>query len=211
MRRARNSWRAIWIGAGLVLAIAVTTGTSPQIHGLSWFGSKSPGEYATTPVCRTNLDVTLVAGGRVDSAEKTIIECQLEAMAGMPWGNSTIISIVPEGTVIKKGDVLCSLDSSRYDESLRLQEIHVGQVRADLKKAELDHQVAKLAVVEYREGLMQESLTALKGEIALLRADHERAGDRLGWARRMHAKGYVSRRRSRPRSPTSHILSTTSR
>ena len=78
-----------------------------------------------------------------------------------------------EGTMVKKGDVLCFLDSSRYDESLRLQEIYLGEVRADYTKAELDLQVAKLAVVEYREGLMQQSLTSLKGEIALMRADHQ--------------------------------------
>jgi HlyD family secretion protein len=193
MRRARNAWRMGWIGSGLLLAMAVTSGTSRSTHGRSWFGPKPVREYATTPVRRTDLNVTLVAGGRVDSAEKTIIECELEAMAGMSWGSSTILSLVPEGTKVKKGDVLCSLDASRFEEAVRLQEIYVGQVRADFTKAELNLEVAKLAVVEYREGLMQEALTALKGQIALTRADHERAVDRLGWVRRMLQKGYLSR------------------
>jgi len=182
-----------WIGSGLLLTMAVPVGTSRSTHGLSWFGPESARVYTTAPVRRTDLNVTLVAGGRVDSADRMIIECELEATMGMSWGSAAILSLVPEGTMVKKGDVLCSLDASRYEEALRLQEIHVAQVGADFTKAELKLEVAKLAVVEYREGLMQQSLRALKGQIALRRADHERAVDRLGWAHRMLQKGYLSR------------------
>lgn len=193
MCRTRDAWRRRWIGPGLLLAMAVTSGMSRSTHGLSWFSPQPVREHATAPVRRTDLNVTLVAPGRVDSADKTIIECELEATMGMSWGSSTILSLVPEGTMVKKGDVLCSLDASRYEEALRLQEIFVGQVRADFTKAELNLEVAKLAVGEYRDGLMEQSLKALKGQIALTRADHERAVDRFGWARRMLQKGYLSR------------------
>ncbi len=193
MRLARNAWPMGWIGSGLLLIMAVTSGTSRSPRGFAWFGPKPPREYATAHVRRTDLKATLVAGGRVDSADRTIIVCELEATMGMSWGSSTILSLVPEGTMVKKGDVLCSLDSSRYEEALRLQEIHVGQVRADFTKAELNLEVAKLSVAEYRDGLMEQSLKELKGRIALTRADYERAVDRLGWTRRMLQKGYLSR------------------
>ena len=193
MRRARNAWPLGWMGPGLLLAMAVTSGMSRSTHGLSWFGPKPVRDYGTALVRRTDLNVTLVAAGRVTSADKTIIECELEATMGMSWGSSTILSLVPEGTMVSKGDVLCSLDSARYEEALRLQDIFVGQVRADFTKAELNLEVAKLAVVEYREGLMEQSRKALKGQIALTRADLERAVDRFGWARRMLQKGYLSR------------------
>jgi HlyD family secretion protein len=155
--------------------------------------SQSSAPHPSALVRRLDLPVTILAAGRVDSAERTIIECRLEATEGMSWGSSTVLSLLPEGPSVRKGDVLCTLDSSRYEEALRLQEIIAGQAEADFTAAELDLEVARLAVSEYRDGLKEEALKSLMGQIALVRADRERAHDRVRWARSMLAKGYLSR------------------
>ncbi len=188
-----NVRRGSLFGCGIALALTVACGMAGWSGRLSPLLGATGTALATEPVRRVDLEVTVTAAGRVDSSERTIIECELEAMLGASWGSSTILSLVPEGTMVRKGDVLCTLDATHYDEALRLQEIQVSMVRSDLTKARLDLEVAKLAVVEYRRGLMEQTLTALKGGIALLRADHERAADRLQWARRMLQKGYLSR------------------
>ena len=68
-----------------------------------------------------------------------------------------ILSLVPEGTQVKKGDVLCRLDASEYEELVRTQEIKSEQAKARaLRQAELNFDVAsgRLAVREYRDGLL---------------------------------------------------------
>src|SRR3954466_15621612 len=77
----------------------------------------------TTTVRRADLTASLTAGGRVESSQNTEIECQLERMSIGGQGNeftgggsSTILSLLPEGTTVRKGDVLCTLDSSAYEE-----------------------------------------------------------------------------------------------
>ena len=67
-------------------------------------------------------------------------------------GASTIIELIPDGSNVKKGDVLCRLDSSDYEELIRQQEIQVQRSRADLEAARLDLESEKAALREYRDG-----------------------------------------------------------
>jgi HlyD family secretion protein len=163
------------------------SGSQPAIEGL-----------ATTVVRRTDMDVTLTTGGRVDSSEKTLIECELERLelsvkgqAMVGGGASTVLSVIPDGTDVKKGEILCQLDASEYEEMLRQQRMTVKRALADHRQAELDLEVAKLAVVEFRDGTLQEALKDLAGQIALAETTLQRAGDRLKWTRRMLEKGYA--------------------
>jgi HlyD family secretion protein len=174
------------MGCGLLLAMASS-------QAIPWFAPRPIQGYATVQVRRTDLGLSIVAAGRVDSAERTVITCRLEATMGMSWGSSTVLSLLPEGTIVKKGDVLCTLDAARFEEALRLQEIVATAAEADFKAAELNLEVAGLALVEFREGIKKQSVRAMMGRIALARADRARAADRLDWARRMFQKGYLSK------------------
>jgi HlyD family secretion protein len=163
------------------------SGRQPVLEGL-----------ATGVVRRTDMDVTLTTGGRVDSAEKTLIECELERLelsvkgqALVGGGASTVLSVIPDGTEVRKDDVLCRLDASEYVELLRQQRMTVERARADNRQAELDLEVAKMSVVEFREGTLDEALKDLSGQIALAETTLQRAGDRLKWTRRMLERGYV--------------------
>ena len=111
----------------------------------------------------------------------------------MAGGASTLLSIIPDGSTVKKGDVLAVLDSSDYEELVRTQQMNVDRAQADHRQAELNLEVAKLAVDEYRDGLMHQSLRTMEGQIALAKSDLEQATDRLAWTRRMTAKGYLPR------------------
>ena len=107
-------------------------------------------------------------------------------------GASTLIQVVPDGTIVKRGDVLAVLDSSEYEELLRLQRIYAERSKADRLRAQLDLEVAQLAVRKFREGTMTEIIEAFRGRVLLARADLERARDRLNWSLGMKAKGYGS-------------------
>jgi HlyD family secretion protein len=160
---------------------------------------RPPGErYLTVGVRRADLFPTEMTSGRVESGKRTIIECQLENIAvGVKGqrlaaaGASVLLSVIPEGTVVKRGDVLAVLDSSEYEELLRLQQITLERARADHQQATLDLEIARLAVREFQEGTMHETIEDFEGKILLARSDLERATDRLNWSRRMSTKGYV--------------------
>ena len=98
------------------------------------------------PACsRTDLYPALTASGRVESSSRTVVECELEnitigVLGERLWagGSSVLLSIVPEGSMVHKGDVLAVLDASEYEELLRQQQITVERSRADHRQAELD-------------------------------------------------------------------------
>ena len=102
------------------------------------------------------------------------------------------MKLIPEGTQVKKGDVLAVLDSTDYAELVRLQRITVERALADKLQSELDHEIARLAVVEYRDGTMKETIEDYQRRVTLARSDLERSRDRLNWTHSMKDKGYVS-------------------
>ena len=60
-----------------------------------------------------------------------------------------------------------------------------------ISKPTLDVEIARLAVREFQEGTIAETIQDFEGKIFLARSDLERAVDRLNWSRRMNEKGYV--------------------
>ena len=170
--------------------------------GLAWAYRQKQGaldeHLITRGVQRADLFPVRLASGHVESAKKTIIECQLEnIVVGVRGqrltaaGASVLLTVIPEGSVVKRGDVLAVLDSSDYEELLRLQQITLERARADKLQADLNVEIARLAVREFKEGTVRETNQDFEGKIFLARSDLERAVDRLNWSRRMSEKGYV--------------------
>lgn len=156
-------------------------------------------DLPTTTVSKVDLSTVLTTWGRVESSKNTIISCELERLeirsrgqSVSSGGASMILTLIDEGTVVKKDDVLCTLDSSEYEELVRTQEIKTQQAEAARRQAELSFEVAELAVVEFRNGLYTQQLQSYEGMIALSQSDVERAGDRLKWTHKMLGKGYAS-------------------
>jgi HlyD family secretion protein len=129
-----------------------------------------------------------------------VVKCQLENLrirssrkTFLAGGASTILEIVPNGTTVKKGDVLCRLDASDYQEVADVQTTRVLQHQAEAVQTELALQAAETALTEYRDGLLPQDILGMKGRIALAESEMKAASDRLAWSERMAAKGYVSR------------------
>jgi HlyD family secretion protein len=185
----RPDWcrvRPRYLAAGVLLALAATKLVdvpaliSATLHAE---GSLHP---STVPVRRMDLEIHMTTGGTVNSSEQTIILCELEG------SETTILSVLPEGTIVQKGDVLCELDAAAFREQLRLQQINVSALRATHHQAELDCEVAQLAVEEYRHGVLEQTVKNLKAQRALSFANRQAALDRLFWSQRMLEKGYLA-------------------
>jgi HlyD family secretion protein len=154
---------------------------------------------STVTARRVDFNATLRAAGVTESAEKTIVECKLERLemksegrSSMVGGFSAILWVIQEGSMVKKGDVLCTLDSSDYEELVVQQEIKVERARADVNMAKLDLEAAELGVREYRDGLMQQTRQLNSTSLAMAESDLETARDRLAWSIKMKGKEYRS-------------------
>ena len=132
------------------------------------------------------LPITVSDKGSLESSKNQDSLCQVE-------GSTTIISIVPEGTRVKKGDLVCELDSASLSDQLTNQKIATQGAEASFQNAKLTREVAEIAVKEYEEGIYLQDKATLQGEIKLAESDLARAADRVDWANRMYEKGYVSK------------------
>ena len=91
--------------------------------------------------------------GEVESAENIEIKSEVRSRGS---SSVNILKIVPEGTMVKKGDFLAKLDDASLQKDLLKQRISVHQANATLVKAEADVEAAKLALEEYLSGSYRE-------------------------------------------------------
>ena len=103
--------------------------------------------------------------------------CQVE-------GRTTIISIVPEGTRVKKGDLVCELDSASLRDPLTNQKIATQGAEAAYQNARLARENAEIAVKEYQEGTYLLDKATILGEIKLAESALQKARARLERTRR---------------------------
>ncbi|MFO0889567.1 MAG: efflux RND transporter periplasmic adaptor subunit [Isosphaeraceae bacterium] len=199
MRERRTSRPSGIVAFAALLATAGATVALAYANSGRQHARPAVEKYTLAHVRRMDLHPSLTASGRVESSKRTVIECELENISiGVlgerlsAGGASVLLSIIPEGSVVHRGDVLAVLDASNYEELLRQQRMTVERSRADHHQAELNMEIAKLAVREFRDGSMAEAIKDFKGSLALAESELSRIKDRLEWARRMKSKGYVA-------------------
>ncbi|MDR3196240.1 MAG: efflux RND transporter periplasmic adaptor subunit [Planctomycetaceae bacterium] len=125
--------------------------------------------------------------GSVDSASNVEIRCQVESAGGL-----TIISVVPEGTVVKKGDLLVELDSSTLRENVTKQRIAVLASKSKLAQSEADLKTAELTLQEYLKGKFEEEKKTIENEIFAAEEAVRTQEDNLAFYKRLLERGYVT-------------------
>jgi HlyD family secretion protein len=171
--------------AGVAVAVVIGVGVPGVKRSVSGLFASTKSDVIIATVRPTKLSVIVKEKGNLESAANKDVLCGVE-------GGTTIISIKPEGTPVKAGDVVAELDSAALSDSLINQRITTQQAEASFKQAKLVREVAEYAVKEYEQGLFLQELATDKGQIALAKSDRERAIDRLKWSTEMMKKGYVS-------------------
>jgi HlyD family secretion protein len=131
-----------------------------------------------------------MAGGDLQATNEATVLCQVEDITETE--GTVILSMVDSGKLVKKGDELCRLDSSELEELARQEEMLLNQARSALNQGRLGLETAKIALREYRDGLITQQTKEFEGRIALGRSDLQKQLDRLNWSEHMVAKGYLS-------------------
>lgn len=171
----------VGLGAALIVAGSVS-GVGASLSLGRFFGPTAT-EVVPFKVARGKLAKTVKERGNLESAKNLDVINEVE-------GQTAILKIVPEGSKVKKGDVVCELDSAALRDQLTNQEITTKRAEADYQNALKTRQVAEYAVEEYVKGTYPQEVKTIEGEITLAKSDLSRAIDRVKYSKEMVKLGY---------------------
>ncbi len=135
-RRRRRSLWPLWL--------LLVVGAGAGYGGWRWWWSQKQVAETTRSIYtvrRGDLPIAITEGGSLKALTAEVYKCEVE-------GSTTIISLVPEGTVIseedvEKGKVLVELDSAELRERLTQQEITYANAESTYEAAKEDHAITK--------------------------------------------------------------------
>ncbi len=149
------------------------------------------------------LRISVAEAGTIKAREQEILKNEVE-------GRTTILTIVPEGSKVKKGDLLVELDSSSLlDERIDLQirvdnaeasyitanenlAVSENQAKSDTEKAQLTLDFAKLDLQKYIDGEYPNMLKDAQAKITLAEEELKRAEETLKWSEKLAVEKYLS-------------------
>jgi HlyD family secretion protein len=160
-------------GVGL-LAQKATQFTLPPAGGNLQIAQTE--ESLTMRVKPGKFIVAVAERGRLEAAHAEDAYCMVE-------GQTTIISILPERSAVKKGQLVCQLDSASHKDRLVNQQIVAKATATAHENAKLTREVAELAVLSYEDGTLPLERAALNGAISVAQSAMDKAELRLGRTR----------------------------
>ena len=180
--RTGGWWKRGILAAGAIAVIAMAASLI--------LGAISPpesGPKLTHTIARRDLDVTVTEQGTLESSSNTEVRCKVRG------ANSTIVSIIENGTEVKPGDVLVRIDTSTIEDNINTQEIAYQTALATYAQSESDVAVAKINITEYKEGTFRSELKTKEMDVAIAEANLRSAQNILNHSQQVFRKGYVSK------------------
>ncbi|MBN1908492.1 MAG: HlyD family efflux transporter periplasmic adaptor subunit [Pirellulales bacterium] len=174
----------------ILAAVAVLAVGGFMLRQVEW-ASETTGPIMHT-VKRSDFIHEVTEKGSVESAHNVEIKCEVESRGR---GEITILSVVPEGTIVEEGDLLVELDSSALRNDLTEEKIKFHESLAAQTKAENDLHVAELALKEYLEGQYLIDLNLKLREKFVAEEALRQAKQVLEYSQGLEKRGYISRLR----------------
>ena len=144
----------------IVVLIAATSG------GVWWWtrsrGPSNDGRIILHTVARDDFELNVTERGEVEAFDVTEVRSLVKS--NNTTGNA-ILRIVPEGTVVTKGDFLVELDSSALKAQRTSQKILVNAALAAEVEARNTYDTAVIAKREYLEGTNKQERQTIESEI----------------------------------------------
>lgn len=207
-RPQRRGWRAfLLLALGAILVIA--SGAYGTYLYVTTNAAARP-DLILHSVKKEKLQLTIVERGQLEAANNEDIVCRVKAGSKGSTVATTIKSVIDDGSHVKKGDLLITLDASGLEEQLKTQEIAVNQALAAKVKAEQDYElaveqgksdiqtaqtnvdIAELELKKYQEGDLEQKKKDIDGRRLIARSDLEQWRDRVFWSEMMVKGRYIS-------------------
>ncbi len=163
-----------------------------------------PAELELTTIQPSTFRLQVEKPGVVEPLESEVVRSSC-------YWSTTILSIVPEGTWVQKGDVVCVLDSSEIEDYARTREIILIKYRGRLDNAVQDeelqkstnerkltaarfkHQTAAQDLEEYQYGTFPQDLEEMERNLAVMAEQSQSQTDQFRHSERLWAMGMKSR------------------
>jgi HlyD family secretion protein len=186
-------------GAVIVVLIGTAVLWLTVVRG----GNRSKQDAPTFTARRGPLTISVVESGTIKARDQLIIKNEVE-------GRTSIITLVREGTRVKKGDLLVELDASALQDGKINQEISVqnteaayinakenlaivsSQADSDVNKADLALEFARQDLKKYEQGQYPKDVNEVRKRITLAREELKRAQETLGWSNTLFQEKYLS-------------------
>lgn len=155
-------------------------------------------------VDRQTFSVVLKEKGELKASNSTDIVCEVE-------GRSTIITLIPEGTAVKEGDLLVELASDQIEDRIRQEELKEANAitafeaakteleiqrdrnASDIRKAELEIELNGLALEKYNKGDWAQALKDAKIAIDQAKIARERRKEDFEAAKELVKKNFITK------------------
>jgi RND family efflux transporter MFP subunit len=172
----------------------------------AWISSSRTDRPLTSVVRRATLRITVSERGNLESCVTVDGICEVNTITNQ----IKIISLVPEGTKVKKGEIVCKFDSSEIDKKIAEQQIKVKQAltriettrqemeiqrnkgEGDTIAAKVETALAELDLEKYQKGDYPFETTKQRGEIGLKKKDMQESMNKLDQANQLMKKGFKS-------------------
>jgi HlyD family secretion protein len=186
----------IWFSVGAVVFLGILIAAWPR--------RQTQASTAKYTVRRSDFLISIVEGGNLQAVNEISIRNEVE-------GVDRIIFIVPEGSYVKKGDLLVELDSSNARDQVNLQTINFEKsqfalvqaqeqyqiqksvVESDVRSAELKLEFAKTDLKKYLEGEARQERRKAEIDIANIEEKLAIDNDRLKWSEKLHQQGFETK------------------
>jgi HlyD family secretion protein len=195
--RQRRSVIPIAVAAVAVLGVAVA--------GYFFFAGPSAPAVALTfdTVGRRDIDVVIKVSGELQAVNNIDVLSDVE-------GSATIQYVVPEGSMVKKGDVIVELEASSIrqridDTTLDVQKaeadlintremlaIQRSQNAANLESATVSLELAKLALRKFTEGDFPQNLSSAETALRMARINLQNREDDFRQVQELAARGFLT-------------------
>ena len=166
--------RALWSMAMIKVKMSVVGVVLVGLMGSgAWYAALD------VPHARAQLKTIQKPAPRNKNVEAAVSE---KGFCSVP-GQNVVIAFVENGSLVKKGDLVCELDSEALRDQLVNQQITFLSAKANYETAKLDREIAEIAVVEYEEGIFKEQDLEAEGNVKIAEAELTFALDRLAAAK----------------------------
>jgi RND family efflux transporter MFP subunit len=187
----RTHLRSIRLVGGLVAAAALAgmayvAVTHSGLLDLGTSPTSSTGNDSTfQPVTRARLPVVVDALGDLESSKNVDVASEVE-------GSVMILSILQQGTPVKKGEVVCQLDSSTLRDTATNQKITVDQAETAWKQAVKTREVAEASVNEYLRATYPSSEDSMLSDLNVAKTQLNNSKFTIDWSDRMLDLGFAT-------------------
>lgn len=161
------------------------------------------GNMATFKVRRGPLRISITEAGTIKARDMVIIKNEVE-------GRTSLLYLIPEGTQVKKGDLLIDLDASmllddQLEEEIRVENgkaafinarenlaIVLNEGQSEILRTTSQLKLAQLDLTKYKEKEYPNQLNETEQRIGLAEEELERAGEELKWSQKLYEEKYIS-------------------